>query len=173
MSIESPDSNQIDSGTLDTNTDATPPAHQDTDTTITDSQASSLNADAESTGSESDAGPDTNHQEPEKITDPKLMDRYECRACGYIYEPVKGDDSTGIDAGTPFEEIYDSWKCPVCTAPKRRFSNVGPVGNPSGFKENLGYGFGVNVMTPGQKSILIFGSLFLAFLFFLSLYGLK
>ncbi|NEQ99673.1 MAG: rubredoxin, partial [Cyanothece sp. SIO2G6] len=99
--------------------------------------------------------------EDAEITDPNLMDRYECRACGYIYEPLKGDDSSGIDAGVPFKEIYDSWKCPVCTAPKRRFNNIGPAGNPSGFKENLGYGFGVNVLTPGQKNILIFGSLLL------------
>ena len=173
MSIESPDSNPIESGTLDTNTEVTSPADQDIDSNITNSQAGSLETDAESAGSDSDAESATDSQEPEKITDPKLMDRYECRACGYIYEPVKGDDSTGIDAGTPFPEIYDSWKCPVCTAPKRRFSNVGPVGNPSGFKENLGYGLGVNVMTPGQKNILIFGSLLLGFLFFLSLYGLK
>ena len=167
MSTESPESNPIESGTPDTQPDAGTSPAQDTDANITNSQADSIEADAQYVGSESDS------EEPEKITDPKLMDRYECRACGYIYEPVKGDDSTGIDAGTPFEEIYASWKCPVCTAPKRRFSNVGPAGNPSGFKENLGYGFGVNVMTPGQKNILIFGSLLLGFLFFLSLYGLN
>ncbi|NET10786.1 MAG: rubredoxin [Symploca sp. SIO2B6] len=106
-----------------------------------------------------------------EAADPAL-DRYECRACGYIYEPLKGDDSSGIDAGTSFKEIHDAWKCPVCGVPKRQFSNIGPAGNPSGFKENLGYGLGVNVMTPGQKNILIFGALFIGFLFFMSLYGL-
>lgn len=178
MSIEAPDSNPVESGTLDSTTDAETPSIQDQEedtgpANLTDSQASSLETDADSMDSASSTEVNSEDQEPEKITDPKLMDRYECRACGYIYEPVKGDDSTGIDAGTPFAEIYDSWKCPVCTAPKRRFSNVGPLGNPSGFKENLGYGFGVNVMTPGQKSILIFGSLFIGFLLFLSLYGLN
>ena len=167
MSIESPESNPIASGSPDTNVDASTPPVQEADANVTDSQAMSLEAGTESDNAEAES------EEPEKITDPKLMDRYECRACGYIYEPVKGDDSTGIDAGTSFGDIYDSWKCPVCSAPKRRFSNVGPAGNPSGFKENLNYGLGVNVMTPGQKNILIFGSLLIGFLFFLSLYGLN
>ncbi|MBD0268906.1 MAG: rubredoxin [Cyanobacteria bacterium Co-bin8] len=105
--------------------------------------------------------------------EPKDMDRYECRACGYDYEPVKGDDRGKIPAGVPFEEIPNSWKCPVCGAQKTQFSNIGPAGSPSGFKENLGYGLGVNAMPPGQKNILIFGSLALAVLFFLSLYGLR
>jgi rubredoxin len=101
------------------------------------------------------------------------MDRYECRACGYSYEPAKGDSRVGISPGTPFEELPLNWRCPVCSAPKRQFSNIGPAGFPSGFKENLGYGLGVNTLTPGQKNILIFGSLALAFLFFISLYGLR
>jgi hypothetical protein len=61
----------------------------------------------------------------------------------------------------------------VCSAPKKSFSNIGVKGSPSGFKENLGYGLGVNTMTPAQKNLLIFGGLGLAFLFFLSLYGLQ
>ena len=112
-------------------------------------------------------------EEPEKPLTPQEMDRFECRACGYTYEPVKGDDRSKISAGTSFEDLPLNWRCPVCSAPKKQFSNIGPVGAPSGFKENLNYGFGVNVLTPGQKSILIFSSLALAVLFFLSLYGLK
>ncbi|MGG6293535.1 rubredoxin [Leptolyngbya sp. AN02str] len=108
-----------------------------------------------------------------EAVEPNVLDRYECAACGYVYEPQKGDNSNQIPAGTPFEELPEDWRCPVCGARRPRFSNIGPVGNPSGFKENLGYGFGFNSMTPGRKNLLIFGVLALGVLFFLSLYGLQ
>lgn len=101
------------------------------------------------------------------------LDRYECLACGYTYEPTKGDDTRGVIAGTPFTALPDDWRCPVCGARRSRFANVGEAGSPSGFKENLKYGLGVNTLTSGQKNILIFGALGLAVLFFLSLYGLQ
>ena len=101
------------------------------------------------------------------------LDRYECQACGYIYEPLKGDDRRQIPEATSFEAVQADWRCPVCGAPKSRFSNIGEVGSPSGFKENLKYGFGVNTLTPGRKNLLIFGALALGFLFFISLYGLQ
>ncbi len=100
-------------------------------------------------------------------------DRYECRSCGYVYEPLKGDSRRQVPANTSFVELDSSWRCPVCNAPKVQFSNIGPKGKASGFEENLGYGLGVNTLTPGQKNILIFGALALAFLFFMSLYGLS
>jgi rubredoxin len=99
--------------------------------------------------------------------------RYECRACGYIYEPNKGDSNRNVPAGTPFEALPPDWRCPICGARTSQFENIGSGNAPSGFQENLGYGFGVNRLTPGQKNLLIFGSLTLFFLFFLSLYGLR
>lgn len=104
--------------------------------------------------------------------EPQALDRYECSACGYIYEPSKGDGKS-IPPETAFEELPHDWRCPVCAVSKRQFQNIGPVGNPSGFKENLKYGLGVNTLTPGQKNLLIFGGLAIAVLFFLSLYGLN
>lgn len=104
---------------------------------------------------------------------PMEMDQFECLACGYTYEPTKGDDRRNIPAGVAFADVPLNWRCPVCSAQKKRFANIGPAGTPSGFKENLSYGFGVNVLTPGQKSILIFGALGLGFFFFISLYGLR
>ena len=98
---------------------------------------------------------------------------YECRSCGYIYVPSKGDNQGNIPAGTLFADLPNDWRCPVCGVRKTQFINIGAQGAPSGFAENLDYGFGVNRLTPGQKNLLIFGALALGFLFFLSLYSLN
>jgi rubredoxin len=100
------------------------------------------------------------------------LHRYECGSCGYIYEPTAGDPKRGVVEGTDFSNLPSSWRCPVCTSRPAVFSDIGIPSKPSGFKENLGYGFGVNVMTPGQKNLLIFGSLAAAFGLFMSLYAL-
>lgn len=105
-------------------------------------------------------------------TNDALRDRHECSSCGYVYIPIQGDERQGVAAGTLFEDLPEKWRCPVCSASKRRFQNLGPVGS-VGFKENAKYGLGVNTLDSGQKNLLIFGSLFVFFLLFLSLYGLQ
>ncbi len=109
---------------------------------------------------------------PETL-DTKDLDQYECRSCGYVYEPNKGDSKRDIPSGTPFEELPVNWRCPVCGAKVSAFQNIGPAGTASGFRENFGYGLGVNTLTPTQKSLIIFGALAVAVIFFLSLYGLQ
>ena len=109
----------------------------------------------------------------EKPLTPAEMDRYECRSCGNTYEPAKGDSRADVPPGIEFRNLPVDWRCTVCGASKSQFSNIGPAGQASGFKENLSYGFGVNTLTPGQKNVLIFGALGVAVLFFLSLYGLR
>lgn len=52
------------------------------------------------------------------------MKKYECTVCGYIYDPEEGDQDNGIAKGTPFEDIPDSWVCPVCGAGKEVFEAV-------------------------------------------------
>jgi rubredoxin len=108
-----------------------------------------------------------------EVIETEDLDRHECRSCGYTYEPLKGDDRSQIAQGTPFAALPKGWRCPVCGAPTSQFSNVGPLGQPSGFKENLKYGLGVNVLTPGQKNLLIFGALAVGFVLLISLYGLQ
>jgi rubredoxin len=100
------------------------------------------------------------------------LTRHECKACGYVYEPKEGDSRRGIPVGTAFADIPADWLCPVCSAPKDKFIDIGAVGAPSGFQENLGYGLGVNSLPPGPKNLLIFGALGLLFLFLLSFYSL-
>jgi len=50
--------------------------------------------------------------------------KYQCSVCGYIYDPEKGDPDGGIAPGTAFEDIPDSWVCPVCGASKDQFEKL-------------------------------------------------
>ncbi len=52
------------------------------------------------------------------------MAKYECTVCGYIYDPELGDPDGDIKPGTPFEELPDDWKCPVCGASKSEFKKI-------------------------------------------------
>ena len=58
-----------------------------------------------------DVGP----KEGEKVAN------YRCTVCGYVYDPEKGDPDSGIEPGTPFEELPDDWVCPICGAGKDKF----------------------------------------------------
>jgi rubredoxin len=100
--------------------------------------------------------------------------RFECRSCGFVYDPSEGVRKLGIAPGTAFVELDPaSFRCPVCRSKVGAFKDIGPRDKPSGFEENLNYGLGVNRLTPGQKNVLIFGGLALGFAFFLSLYSLR
>lgn len=48
--------------------------------------------------------------------------KYICNACGYVYDPKKGDPDNGVAPGTEFKDIPDSWLCPECGATKDDFS---------------------------------------------------
>ncbi len=49
---------------------------------------------------------------------------YKCKVCGYIYDENLGDPDHGIPPGTPFEEIPDTWRCPVCQVTKEYFEKI-------------------------------------------------
>ena len=51
------------------------------------------------------------------------MDKYICALCGYVYDPSLGDPDEGIAPGTAFEDLPETWTCPVCGASKEEFSN--------------------------------------------------
>jgi hypothetical protein len=73
--------------------------------------------------------------------------------------------------GTQFEDLPGDWACPVCGAPKGKFTGDGV--EVAGFAVNQGYGFGSNSMTGEQKSLLIYGSLLFFFALFLAGYSLN
>ena len=39
---------------------------------------------------------------------------YVCEACGYIYDPARGEPKNGIPPGTAFEDLPATYTCPVC-----------------------------------------------------------
>lgn len=114
----------------------------------------------------------TDPAEEEQTLAEAAPSRFECRSCGYVYEPNKGDSSQNVPPGTTFTDLPSGWRCPVCGATRNVFDDIGAIDAPSGFQPNLSYGFGVNRLTPRQKNILIFGALALGFLMFMSLYSL-
>ena len=108
-----------------------------------------------------------------ETSDPRTH-RFECRSCGYVYDPNEGVKKLGIIVGTAFEDLDPiRFRCPVCRSRVGAFTDIGPRSKASGFEENLNFGLGVNRLTPGQKNVLIFGGLALGFAFFLSLYSLR
>lgn len=51
----------------------------------------------------------------------KIMAKYVCLVCGYVYDPEVGDEDGGIAPGTAFESIPEDWVCPVCGVGKDQF----------------------------------------------------
>lgn len=51
------------------------------------------------------------------------MDKYICTICGYTYDPEKGAGFS-VPKGTAFEDVPDSWRCPICGADKSKFKKV-------------------------------------------------
>ncbi len=52
------------------------------------------------------------------------MEKWECTACGYIYDPKEGDPESGIQPGTAFEDLPEDWVCPQCGVSKEFFQKM-------------------------------------------------
>ena len=44
--------------------------------------------------------------------------------CGYIYNSEKGCKKSKVPKDVPFEELPDTWRCPLCGASKEMFKPV-------------------------------------------------
>ncbi|HOC46595.1 MAG: rubredoxin [Syntrophorhabdaceae bacterium] len=53
---------------------------------------------------------------------PEESGKYVCNVCGYIYDPAAGDPDNGVKPGTRFDDLPDTWVCPICGAPKSEFT---------------------------------------------------
>jgi rubredoxin len=63
-------------------------------------------------------------EKPYYIRRRKTMEKWECTACGYIYDPGVGDPGSGIQPGTRFEDLPEDWVCPQCGVGKEFFQKV-------------------------------------------------
>lgn len=52
------------------------------------------------------------------------MDQYICSVCDYVYNPEQGDPDAGIAPGTTWENIPESWICPLCGVGKDEFRKM-------------------------------------------------
>jgi rubredoxin len=56
-----------------------------------------------------------------------MMAKFKCSVCGYVYQPGVGDNKHNINPGTPFEDLPEGWRCPVCGARQEKFRKDEPV----------------------------------------------
>ena len=52
--------------------------------------------------------------------------------CGYLYNPDKGDRKGKIPPGTRFEDLPETWRCPICGGTRKCFR---PLAGPGSVKE--------------------------------------
>ncbi|CAI5941567.1 unnamed protein product [Closterium sp. NIES-64] len=73
--------------------------------------------------------------------------------------------------GVSLKELPEDWLCPTCGSPPSSFGSLSK--ELAGFAQNQAYGLGGNSLTSAQKGLLIWGSIGVAFLGFVSGYFLE
>ena len=58
------------------------------------------------------------------VTASRIMQKYMCEVCQWIYAPAIGDPENGVAAGTAWEDVPDDWVCPECGVAKDMFSEI-------------------------------------------------
>ena len=59
---------------------------------------------------------------PTVIAGGETTGKYICSVCGTVYDPAKGDPDHGVPAGTAFEDLPETWRCPKCKQKKEKFN---------------------------------------------------
>ncbi len=50
--------------------------------------------------------------------------KYVCEVCGWEYDEEKGDAELGIEPGTNFSALPDTFVCPLCAVAKEFFVEI-------------------------------------------------
>ena len=53
-----------------------------------------------------------------------MYKKWMCLICGYIYDEEKGDPDSGLEPGTKWADVPDTWICPDCGATRDDFEMV-------------------------------------------------
>jgi rubredoxin len=54
----------------------------------------------------------------------RLLKKYMCLICGWIYDEAAGAPDEGIAPGTKWEDVPPNWTCPECGARKDDFEMI-------------------------------------------------
>lgn len=49
------------------------------------------------------------------------MNKFVCVVCGYVYDPEIGCPEQDVNAGTAWEDVSESFICPLCAVGKDQF----------------------------------------------------
>jgi len=52
------------------------------------------------------------------------MKQWMCVTCGFVYDEAKGDLESGLEPGTRWEDVPESWVCPDCGTGKNDFEMI-------------------------------------------------
>ncbi len=76
------------------------------------------------------------------------MAEWKCSICGWIYDSERGDPERKIDPGIAFEDLPDSWICPICTSGKKFFELEGDASTWTFDHEKLGMDYRAHQLSP-------------------------
>jgi rubredoxin len=54
----------------------------------------------------------------------KVVRKWQCLVCSFVYEEALGLPDDGIPAGTSWDDIPDDWACPECGVGKEDFEMI-------------------------------------------------
>ncbi|GLQ91741.1 hypothetical protein GCM10007901_06910 [Dyella acidisoli] len=59
-----------------------------------------------------------------QVSTDTTLRKWMCVVCGFIYDEAAGLPEEGLEPGTRWEDVPDTWTCPDCGATKSDFEMV-------------------------------------------------
>jgi rubredoxin len=67
--------------------------------------------------------------ESKLMSDPEEIWQCQTSNCGYLYDPERGDRKGKIPKGVKFEDLPETWRCPICGGTKMCFRPLAGEGS--------------------------------------------